>query len=423
MFEKKHLLSILSIFTATILVAQDDAAIRDYIAKYKDIAITEMQRTGIPASIKLAQGIHETSAGTSDLVQRSNNHFGLKCKAEWTGMTVKHTDDAPNECFRKYSSPDDSYKDQSDYLKNTPRYASLFQLDPTDYKSWATGLKRAGYATNPKYAPVLIKLIEDFNLQDYTLVALGKLKESDIAKTEAISPVEEKKVIVTEAVVVRPGPAQPEKKTEEIVVVPEPPKPLYPSGEFKINETKVVYVLKGTSYLSIAQQYNIPLARIFEFNDMKESEAADKDRLIYLMRKRKTGNNEFHIVKPGETLHDIAQEEAIRIESLLEYNYLSYNHRPANGEKLNLLVKAASQPRLALNENVNLGFAKNSIAPPSVFVKTETKASTLEHVVAPKETIYSIARRYEVKIEDIVKWNSLQGYDLKTGQQLKIIKL
>jgi LysM repeat protein len=406
MFGKKLLLSFISIFTAAILVAQDDVTIREYISKYKDIAIAEMQRTGIPASIKLAQGIHETSAGTSVLVQKSNNHFGLKCKTEWTGMTVKHTDDAPNECFRKYSNSADSYKDQSDYLKNSPRYASLFELDPTDYKSWATGLKRAGYATNPKYAPVLIKLIEEYGLQDYTLIALGKLKESDLAN----------KISITDPVMVQPGPA-------EEIVVPEPVKPLYPTGEFKINETKVLYITKGTSYLSVAQQYNIPLARIFDFNDMKETEATDKDRLVYLMRKRKTGNNEFHIVRPGETLHDIAQEEAIRIESLLEYNYLSYNQKPAIGEKLNLLTKAAAQPRLALNENVNLDFAKINNEKQTVVVNAEGKTGTLEHVVVQKETIYSIARRYDVKIEDIVKWNSLQGYDLKTGQQLKIIKL
>jgi len=406
MFGKKLLLSFISIFTAAILVAQNDVTIREYISKYKEIAIAEMQRTGIPASIKLAQGIHETSAGTSVLVQKSNNHFGLKCKTEWTGMTVKHTDDAPNECFRKYPNSADSYKDQSDYLKNSPRYASLFQLEPTDYKSWATGLKKAGYATNPKYAPVLIKLIEEYGLQDYTLIALGKLKESDLAN----------KISITDPVMVQPGPA-------EEIVVPEPVKALYPVGEFKINETKVVYITKGTSYLSLAQQYNIPLARIFEFNDMKETEATDKDRLVYLMRKRKTGNNEFHIVRPGETLHDIAQEEAIRIESLLEYNYLSYNHKPAIGEKLNLLTKAAAQPRLALNENVNLGFAKINNEQQPVAVNATGKTGALEHVVAQKETIYSIARRYDVKIEDIVKWNSLAGYDLKTGQQLKIIKL
>src|SRR5215204_5413141 len=166
--------------------AQQDPVVVQYIKNYKEVAIEEMQRTGIPASIKLAQGIHETSAGTSDLVRRSNNHFGLKCKSEWTGMTVKHTDDAPNECFRKYESSLDSYKDQSNYLKGAPRYASLFELDPTDYKAWAFGLKKAGYATNPKYSQVLIKLIEDYDLQDYTMIALGKLKpgHETLAKNE-----------------------------------------------------------------------------------------------------------------------------------------------------------------------------------------------------------------------------------------------
>src|SRR6188768_144876 len=209
--------------------AQPDPVVVEYINKYKELAIEEMQRTGIPASIKLAQGIHETSAGTSDLVKRSNNHFGLKCKAEWTGMTVKHTDDAPNECFRKYDSPLDSYKDQSNYLKDTPRYASLFEIDPTDYKAWAYGLKKAGYATNPKYSQVLIKLIEDYDLQDYTMIALGKLKsgQETLAKNENknLEKIPDEKPVVM--------PAEPEvivySKKEAVVEK----KPVYPDNEFK----------------------------------------------------------------------------------------------------------------------------------------------------------------------------------------------
>ena len=293
-----------------------DPVIVQYIQNYKELAIEEMQRTGIPASIKLAQGIHETSAGTSDLVKRSNNHFGLKCKAEWTGMTVKHTDDAPNECFRKYESPLDSYKDQSNYLKGTPRYASLFEIDPTDYKAWAFGLKKAGYATNPKYSQVLIKLIEDYDLQDYTMIALGKLKSGHetLAKNEnknsdIIIPVEKPVVMPPEPEVV----VYAKKETKKEAVVEK--KPEYPDGEFKINETKVIYAKKGISYLSIAEKYSIPLARIFEFNEMKVQEVVEKDQLIYIMRKRKVGLNEQHTVKPGETLADIAQTEALRIES------------------------------------------------------------------------------------------------------------
>ena len=255
-------------------------------------------------------------------------------------MTVKHTDDAPNECFRKYESSKDSYKDQSNYLKNSPRYASLFDLDPTDYKAWAFGLKKAGYATNPKYSQVLIKLIEDYDLQDYTMIALGKLKSGHetLAKNEnknsdIIIPVEK-------PVVMPPEP--------EIVVYSKKEKKAdYPDGEFKINETKVIYVKKGTSYLSIAEKYSIPLARIFEFNEMKVQEVVEKDQLIYIMRKRKVGLNEQHTVKPGETLADIAQTEALRIESLLEYNFLQPNMQPAVGSVLYLRSKGPGMPALA----------------------------------------------------------------------------
>lgn len=320
--------------------AQQDPVVVAYINNYKDLAIAEMQRTGIPASIKLAQGIHETSAGTSDLVKRSNNHFGLKCKAEWTGMTVKHTDDAPNECFRKYENPKDSYKDQSNYLKNSPRYASLFELDPTDYKAWASGLKKAGYATNPKYSQVLIRLIEDYDLQDYTMIALGKLKSGQETLAKADKNAEKKsEIIIPEKPVVMP--------TEPEIVVHSKKQPDYPEGEFKINETKVIYAKKGTSYLSIAEKYAIPLARIFEFNELKVQEFVEKDQLIYIMRKRKTGLNEQHTVKAGETLADIAQAEALRLESLLEYNFLQPKMQPAVGSVLYLRSKAPGMPALA----------------------------------------------------------------------------
>lgn len=349
------LISILLFVSASF--AQQATDIEEYIKEYKDLAIAEMQRTGIPASIKLAQGIHETGAGTSDLVKRSNNHFGLKCKSEWTGMTVKHTDDAPNECFRKYNNPYESYIDQSDYLKKSPRYAFLFSLDPTDYKGWAYGLKKAGYATNPKYSQVLIKLVEDYNLQDYTLIALGKLQQNDLAqkeiKTTEFPP--DIKLVIEKPVELPPEPEiivyakrddakKPEVKKQDPIVEQAPQ---YPDGDFKINETRVIYAKNGTSFLSIAEKYNVPLARIFEFNDnMKVQEFVDKDQLIYIMRKRKTGLNAQHTVKPGETLADIAQTEALRIESLLEYNNLQQGVNPAVGTVLYLQSKAPATQQL-----------------------------------------------------------------------------
>lgn len=357
-------INILFLFIASFVLkntfAQDrDPAVIDYINKYKELAIEEMQRTGVPASIKLAQGLHETSAGQSELVKKSNNHFGLKCKAEWKGMTVSHTDDAPNECFRKYEDPKDSYIDQSDYLKRTARYAFLFNLDPTDYKAWAFGLKKAGYATNPKYSLIIIKLIEDYDLQDYTMIALGKLKKGQeiLAQKEPkesknkVAGVEEKRSSkFEENPVVMPAEKEVvvySAKKEKALVVEEQ-RPNYPDGEFRINETKVIYAKKGTSYLSIAEQYSIPLSRIFEFNEMKAQDIVDKDRLIYIMRKRKFGLNEQHIVKPGETLVDIAQAEALRLESLLEYNFLQPNMQPAVGSVLYLRAKAPGMPALTI---------------------------------------------------------------------------
>ena len=333
------------LLNVTISPAQKQEAINNYISQYKDLAIVEMKRTGVPAAITLAQGIHESGAGKSELASASNNHFGIKCKSNWTGESVRHNDDAKGECFRKYPAVEDSYKDHSDFLRNGQRYASLFSLDPFDYQGWANGLKNAGYATNPKYPQVLVKLIEDYGLQNYTFIALGKTPDNQTGE-----------VIVSNK---EPGKIQPgmnnRVKDESVVTVVK----TYPTDEFKINDTKVVFVKKGTSFLAIAKQYDVDLSKIFEFNEINRTEIAGKDRLIYLQRKRKTGDNEFHVVQPGETLYDISQLQAIRLESLLELNWLKKNEKPAVGEKLSLKSKSMSMPKLAIKENYSLIPASN----------------------------------------------------------------
>jgi hypothetical protein len=316
--------------------SQPSVDIIEYINTYKQLAIEEMQRTGVPASIKLAQGIHETYAGKSVLVLKSRNHFGIKCKAYWTGNKVYHDDDARGECFRSYDEAAESYRDHSNFLKGSERYASLFRLDPTDYKAWATGLRKAGYATNPKYAPIIIKLIEDYNLQQYTLIALGKLSPSDEILASGPNPAN---APVTE-ISLEVAPAEPAD------VIPEPPAILYPTGEFTINNTRVIFAKQGTSLLSLAQQYDLSLSRLLEFNDIKGEEFLVKDQLVYLQRKRKTGNNEFHIVNEGETLYDICQAEAIRLDSLLHLNHLDKYTQPAVGEKLYLRSMSPIRPKL-----------------------------------------------------------------------------
>jgi LysM repeat protein len=145
-----------------------------YIERYRTLAMDEMVRTGVPAAIKLAQGIIETQAGRSELVMRSNNHFGIKCKSSWTGERTYHDDDEKGECFRKYATAEDSWRDHSEFLRTQLRYAPLFRLDPTDYTGWAMGLKSAGYATDPRYPETLIRYIESYRLNEHTLTALSR---------------------------------------------------------------------------------------------------------------------------------------------------------------------------------------------------------------------------------------------------------
>ena len=161
--------------------AQDMTA-QEYVQKYKDLAIEEMKRMGVPAAVTLAQGLLETQNGNSELFKESNNHFGIKCKSTWTAETVSHDDDAPGECFRKYKTAEDSYRDHSNFLRGNDRYAFLFKLDPSDYKAWAYGLRKAGYATNPKYPQILIKNIEDNNLEQYTDEALNDVPHFDASQ-------------------------------------------------------------------------------------------------------------------------------------------------------------------------------------------------------------------------------------------------
>ncbi len=223
--------------------------------------------------------------------------------------------------------------------------------DPMDYENWAKGLKRAGYATNPKYPQIIIKLIEDYNLNDYTLIALGRKtgddRESLAKNNDGSSPVT---VSSTEVI-----------SEETVEDEEEKPGLQYPVGEFKINETKVIFIAKGTSFLTIANQYNIDLSRIFDFNEMQPHEISLKDQLIYLQRKRKTGFRDFHIVQPGETLIDVAQAEAIRLESLLLFNSLTENQQPAIGEKLYLKSKAPNSPRLTLRTDYSIYEKKSAV--------------------------------------------------------------
>ncbi len=379
--------------------AQSKGAIQAYIETYKAIAIAEMQRTGVPAAITLAQGIHETGAGTSNLVVRSNNHFGIKCKSGWTGEKVYHDDDARDECFRKYDDPFISYQDHSDFLRARPHYASLFKLEATDYEAWAHGLKKAGYATNPKYPQILIKLIRDYNLQDYTLIALGK--EPTTNQTDWASTTKREPDMVVE--VQRASPTQ----------------PAYPQGEFEINDTKVIFIKKGTSYLKIADERDIPLARLLDFNDLEDGDVAPKDELLFLQRKRKTAETETHTVVEGEALRDIAQRYGIRLQSLLEYNFLTADARVKQDESLSLTRKATAAPRLTTDAPIVTKAVYTSSASQQGLAVSNKEQF---HTVQPKETLFGIAKKYGVTMDELKAWNNMENGELKIGQGLRINK-
>jgi len=320
------------------LQAQQNPNVITYINTYKELAISEMKRSGIPASIILAQGIHETEAGTSELVRKSNNHFGIKCKDEWTGAVVYHDDDARGECFRSYATPLDSYKDHSDFLRNSQRYAFLFKLDPEDYEGWAYGLRKAGYATNIRYSQILIKLVKDYDLQQYSLIALGKLKPSDGLVLQDPGQEKNDHPVMTMAAAdsVTGTSDRPAMAAQQ-----------WPEGEFVINNAKVVFARGGVSLLSIADRYDLSLARLLDFNDLKEEDVLRGDQLLFLQRKRKVGNTEYHIVREGESLYSIAQSEGVRYQELLAMNQLTKDAQPAVGEKIWLQSSAPSRPRLA----------------------------------------------------------------------------
>jgi len=318
-------------FTAVICIsvkAQNNDAVASYINQYKQLAIDEMMRTGVPASITLAQGILESNCGKSSLTQASNNHFGIKCKTDWAGNYVFHDDDVRHECFRSYTCAEDSYRDHSDFLKSRPNYASLFNIDVTDYASWAYGLKSAGYATNPVYAASLIETIERYNLADITIAGLKQNNEIIIAS----SPVKPQDELAFENTTkIFPQQKATSQATTEVA---------YPEGIFTINQTKVIYAKAGTSLLALANKYNLAYGRLIAFNDMQNGDILRQATLIYLEKKPKRGSKDFHIVLPNENLYDIAQGEGVQLQSLLAYNNFQKNNQPRPGDKIILRTES-----------------------------------------------------------------------------------
>ena len=382
-------------------------AIVSYIETYAQMAIQEMDRTGIPASIKIAQGILETDAGRSELVQQSNNHFGIKCKTSWTGEKVYHDDDASGECFRKYNSASDSYTDHSDYLKSQPRYAFLFNYDMNDYKSWAWGLKKAGYATNPIYAQTLIKYIETYNLK-----SLNEFSDDDSSALSSYFNSLETDLGALASLSIRGQLTEStnysvdtdDSNTEVAEIGNNSKFSESQKGIFSINGLKVVFCKANQSLLSIAKKHHVHLSQLISWNELPKSTTLLKeDQLIFLQKKKKHAEKDIHIVQRGESLYDISQKEGVRLESLSNLNDIDKDKRLKNKERI-----------ILKNESTHnaLSFTKG----------THNKKHVSMHVVKQGESLYTIAKKYKISIDSIKDANSMKRNELQVGQSLKIPK-
>lgn len=399
-------LAFLFLFTIPLTTKAQKTATLIYIDQYKDIAISEMKRTGIPASITLAQGIIESNSGESNLALNYKNHFGIKCKSDWKGETTYQDDDAKQECFRVYPNSNASFIDHSNFLKARPNYAPLFELDPVDDSAWAYGLKKAGYATASDYPKKLLKVINDFELSQYNFPELAFYDDDDtptqkldtskkIEVSKPMAPIVQADSIKIDSIKINTIKIDSVKKVEDALIdtiqlssvkgisssdtikitapkamngigsiaieqvkdsavkintvlatdttknnkeIPIKEASLidtsklitktqnsaatfeYPKGKFKANQLLAVWAKAGSSFLDIANTYNIALYKLYGYNDLEETDLLAKDQILYLVPKRKEISKKLHLVAAGETLYDISQNEGIQLNYLEAYN-------------------------------------------------------------------------------------------------------
>ena len=274
--KKLKLFLILIISCLTLQAQTRNKQYEDYIKKYRELAVEEMKKYHIPASITLAQGLLESGAGQSTLARKSNNHFGIKCGSDWRGKTVSHDDDARGECFRAYKHPKESYEDHSKFLAGRSRYASLFKLKITDYKGWARGLKKAGYATNPRYADQLIGIIELYELHKYD--------EKNNLKWIKKNP--------------------------------------NPHQTYIANDLLYIVVRAGDSWKSISKEFDISQKKLRKYNDLYKGYALQVGDILYLEKKNRKADKEHivHVLRAGESMYSISQKYGIRLKNLYKMN-------------------------------------------------------------------------------------------------------
>lgn len=339
------------------VTGRSDLNAETYIDTYKTLAISEMKRSGVPASITLAQGMIESDYGRSTLAREANNHFGIKCHRDWKGPAIRHHDDKKNECFRKYRRPEESFADHSEFLRSGSRYSFLFSLDQTDYKGWARGLKKAGYATNPDYANMLIRKIEEYNLQnfdrmDYTsvknaapvinnevvTVSARKTAPEKIRDVAAVSDksinsgnIEEEKIKTSDSErVVFPG-----RQIQENITV------ALPARIMEINSLQYIIVKDGDTKESIENEFNLLKWELAKYNDLNQNFTPAPGQILFLQPKKDkaASDNYFYLALEGDTMYSISQNFGIKLRKLYEMNRMEEGEEPVVNQKIWLQTK------------------------------------------------------------------------------------
>jgi LysM repeat protein len=336
---------------------------QQYVEKFRNIAIAEQQRSGVPAAITLAQGVLESESGNSYLAMEGKNHFGIKCKTEWTGEKLYKDDDERQECFRKYNTDAESYTDHSNFLKYRPYYKACFAIDVKDYKAWAICLKKSGYATERNYPEMLVALIEKLALQQYTLQALQEQGAVNTQKNANAIPVQQPEIDNNTS---KPIPVDTTMQPKAIMQKTEIPMHeqidnnnyntvttqqvgVY-GNTITINGVKAIMAYKNTPLLFIAQKFNIPLAKLKAFNDLQNKNTTPNEQPIFLSAKKNWGIVDTYVYQSGETLYQIAQQQGMYLEVLMQLNNIKFGNTVKAGTVLKLNNQAAKN---SFKEKVN----------------------------------------------------------------------
>lgn len=382
---------------------------QQYIEEYKYAAMQEMKIYGIPASVTLAQGILESASGNSKLAKDCNNHFGIKCRKNWTGSFCLADDDAPDECFRGYTNAMESYRDHSLFLKGASRYDFLFNMPATDYRAWAHGLRQAGYATNPAYGDIIVGVVERYRLSMYdSMLVLGEDYSSpDTAAGRLI----------------------------------------------QMHGLPAIIVSKSRNPEDIARLYDMGVWQIYKYNDLKRGEELKPGEILYLKPKKRKGDEKYHMVKEGETLRDISQQHAVKLKYLEKFNHVMASQSLKPGEVIYLrdkrqkdslqktvidrmpvptiekdtawknnefLRKDDKDKVISGTQQEGLPTGKTSYTGKTTYLDIYPANRVSYHTVLAGETVYSISRLYNISVDSVINWNHLANANIRVGQELRV---